>query len=165
MKWGFVLCVLAIESAHGQKVDEWLQSINPVLAQYADALEEYGYSNADMLLQQDTADLEDDFNAMKIKKPHRRLLMKACSADDAPAASQKSSSTKAASRKTDEQVLYTPNGLTDKKEIDQWYKKYLADHPKDKALCTAVERIQLRKVLAQVRVGPSTQIDSDLYTY
>ena len=79
------LCALSLTAGDsGGGLHQWLEAINPALAQYADALIEYGYSNAQMLQQMESADLEADFTAIKVKKPHRRMLIKACSAASAP---------------------------------------------------------------------------------
>jgi hypothetical protein len=55
----------------------WLKSVNPILLTYADALVEYGYENTGALAAEEKADLEEAFVELKIKKPHRRLLLKA----------------------------------------------------------------------------------------
>jgi hypothetical protein len=58
-------------------IHTWLKSINPILLKYADALAEYGYGNTGVLVEAEKADLEEAFEEIKIKKPHRRLLHKA----------------------------------------------------------------------------------------
>ena len=55
----------------------WLVPINPTLEQYVDALVAYGYEDTTILQEAETEDLQESFEECKVKKPHRRLILKA----------------------------------------------------------------------------------------
>jgi hypothetical protein len=66
-------------AATTQPIAQWLASINPTLKQYAAGMSEYGYENSDTL---GTAEeLDECFDELGIKKPHRRLIRKQFDAD------------------------------------------------------------------------------------
>jgi hypothetical protein len=57
-------------------VGEWLQSINPSLLVYKQPFEEYGYENTGMLEEEDEEGLNEAFDELQVKKPHRKILLK-----------------------------------------------------------------------------------------
>jgi hypothetical protein len=58
-------------------IASWLGAINPALTKYAESFDEYGYSGQSILLAAAAEDLHEAFSELKIKKPHRRLILKA----------------------------------------------------------------------------------------
>ena len=58
-------------------ITAWLRSVHPNLVPYADKLANYGYEDTDMLIDADEQDLADAFDAVQMKKPHRRKFMTA----------------------------------------------------------------------------------------
>jgi hypothetical protein len=58
-------------------VGEWLRTVNKDLVRYASEFDEYGFGNVGILLQAEEQDLIECFDELKVKKPHRRLLLKA----------------------------------------------------------------------------------------
>lgn len=68
----------------GSSVAKWLGSVNPSLVHYAPALEEYGYDSMDALraaegdeLAEALGELELNGEAVKVKKPHQRMILEA----------------------------------------------------------------------------------------
>jgi hypothetical protein len=55
----------------------WLVSINPTLEQYTAALVAYEYEDTTILREAEAEDLRETFEECKVKKPHRRLILKA----------------------------------------------------------------------------------------
>jgi hypothetical protein len=70
-----VLCVLEVSA--GQSTGNWLKSINPTLAQYESVFEGTDLGTTAALAALSDADLQQAFVSMKIKKPHRRVIVNA----------------------------------------------------------------------------------------
>ena len=58
-------------------VTAWLRPVHLNLVPYADELANYSYEDTDMLIDADEQDLADAFDAVQMKKPHRRKFMTA----------------------------------------------------------------------------------------
>lgn len=69
--------------AYHQPIGDWLANINPTLRKYASTLSDYGFTDSALLLAQEASDIESDLKELKVKKPHRRLIINACNADPA----------------------------------------------------------------------------------
>ena len=54
---------------------EWLRECD--LEQYAEAFKEYGYEDTEVLEEATEEDIEEAVEELGVKKPHRRLLIKA----------------------------------------------------------------------------------------
>ena len=61
-------------------VGGWLQGANQNLAQYGDALAEYGYEDAQLLAEATDEELLEAFAELSMKKPHQKLLLRSISA-------------------------------------------------------------------------------------
>jgi hypothetical protein len=58
-------------------VEEWLRAVNKDLVSYAPEFQDYGFGNVAILLQAEEEDLNEAFEELMVKKPHRRLILKA----------------------------------------------------------------------------------------
>jgi hypothetical protein len=78
--------VVFIVNASGDSIPiaEWLKSVNPDLVKYADQFAEYGFTDSALLAASDLADIESDLKELKVKAPHRRLILKGLKACAAP---------------------------------------------------------------------------------
>ena len=63
-----------------QSIKEWLVSVNPILARYAEAFIEYGYDDTSLLMGATRQDIEDAADELQLKRGHRRALLNAFSA-------------------------------------------------------------------------------------
>ena len=61
---------------HELSIQQWLESIDPVLGCYAGQFMELGYDNVKLLSMVDESELSDDLKEMKVKKLHCRLILK-----------------------------------------------------------------------------------------
>ena len=58
-------------------IREWLVGANPILGSYAAAFAGYGYETTSILAAAELTDLLEAFEDIKVKKPHRRLVLTA----------------------------------------------------------------------------------------
>jgi hypothetical protein len=58
-------------------IREWLVSVKASLEQYAEAFEEYGYEDTEVLMGATEEDFAEAVGKLGVKKPHRRLLVRA----------------------------------------------------------------------------------------
>jgi hypothetical protein len=67
--------------ANSSPVHEWLQSVNVNLASlYSKPFAEYGYEDTDLLVSAEGEQIEEAFEALAVKKPHRHRIMVALQA-------------------------------------------------------------------------------------
>jgi hypothetical protein len=76
--------LLVIVVAKPVAIGEWLEGINPTLSKYTSDFVEYGYDNHEMIMAQKLEDIAESLAELKLKKPHVRMVMEACSAEKAP---------------------------------------------------------------------------------
>ena len=62
------------------RIERWLASLSPHLAQYADAFHEYGYNDTGFLAGATEQDILDAIDECGVKKGHRRALLTAAAA-------------------------------------------------------------------------------------
>ena len=62
--------------APSTSIREWLASANPVLTSYSDGFEAYGFDNLGVLLEVEEGDVVEAMEEMKVKKIHRKLILK-----------------------------------------------------------------------------------------
>ena len=67
---------MATRLIHRPCVRGWCP-INPTLEQYTAALVAYGYEDTAILREAEVEDLRETFVECNVKKPHRRLILKA----------------------------------------------------------------------------------------
>jgi hypothetical protein len=65
-------------------VGDWLEAANRNLRQYAGAFAAYGYEDSSILAYADKKELQEAFEEMGVKKPHRKLVLKAHAALQQP---------------------------------------------------------------------------------
>ena len=70
----------ATASSEPTSIRDWLDSVNPSLAVYAEALHEYGFENVHLLTDATEEDLAESLADIKMKKPHQRTVKKAFAA-------------------------------------------------------------------------------------
>jgi len=61
-------------------VADWLEAANRNLRQYAAAFTAYGYEDSSVLAHAEKSELEEAFEEMGVKKPHRKLILRAAAA-------------------------------------------------------------------------------------
>jgi hypothetical protein len=67
----------AVSSTTDLPIRDWLVGTNPILGSYAVAFSNYGYETTSILGAAELTDLLEAFEDIKVKKPHRRLVITA----------------------------------------------------------------------------------------
>ena len=60
-----------------ESIEGWLTSFHPSLEQYAQGLVAYGYDDTSVLEAATEEDIEEAMGELQMKKPHRRLFVRA----------------------------------------------------------------------------------------
>jgi hypothetical protein len=162
MSVGFVLKLAFVgtlwaHTANATPIERWLISINPTLAQYANGFETVGLTSKEEMIAA-PALLESVFGKLRVKKPHRRLILNQIDEDRQACAAKHTPSTEAS---IDIETKYSNNALSTL-DSEAWFKEWNEQHSDESELVAAVDSKQWKKVARMCKNG---QIAEDAKVY